>query len=401
MYGLTNKIIHTGDFITFRQSGKLLDEKDQFFTNHCQPNLTADGRFVGAGLHWCSYSKTVSTKCPTSSLVLIADGSNLPCALTSLDHRDETIPRFRSFLTSTNSELVALPGQFLLVPKNGLRYISLGLHLGRAPIEPCHGVHCELVYHQLPQPSFSSPPPRASMSLSIRFGMIITLLSPHPEYMLRQRPNWCQNTSRTEQIAKRPLFCVKLKFSATLRVVFDANLHATMFHSCFAYASIHISVLIRCCQGQGFTLTLILPRLLYHSIETHVVPSSLIPMILRNLRVALFPKNSMGPPASPAPSPDERSEIRRRAASSMFTLMPRFATHTYYSTQDEDSIINTIEDDILRPFEDEYLNKHIVYSILELVLVRIMPELGEQPVSALLAERGVVWADVSSPQDVI
>jgi hypothetical protein len=109
----------------------------------------------------------------------------------------------------------------------------------------------------------------------------------------------------------------------------------------------------------------------------------------------------MGPPAPPAPSPDERPEIRWRSASSIFTLLPRFATQTYYSTQDEDRIISAIEDDMLRPFEDEYLNKHIVYSILELVLVRIMPELGEQPVSALLAERGVVWADASSSQDVI
>lgn len=152
--------------------------------------------------------------------------------------------------------------------------------------------------------------------------------------------------------------------------------------------------------GQGFALTLILSRFLYHSIETHVVPSSLLPIVLRNLRVALFPKNSVGPPAPPAPSAAERLEIQRKAASSILALVPRLLTNTYYCTHDEEEIVSAIEDDILRPFGDAYLNKHVVYGILELILVRIMPELGEQSISALLAERGVVWADAASPEDL-
>lgn len=130
-----------------------------------------------------------------------------------------------------------------------------------------------------------------------------------------------------------------------------------------------------------------------------MVPPSLLPIILRNLRVALFPKNAMGPPAPPAPSPDERLEIQRRTASSILALLPEFVAHTYYSTSEGDKITSAIEDGILRPFEDEYLNKHVVYGILELILIRIMPELGEQSVSALLAERGVVWTDAASMED--
>lgn len=126
----------------------------------------------------------------------------------------------------------------------------------------------------------------------------------------------------------------------------------------------------------------------------HAVPPSLLPIVLRNLRATLFPKNSMGPPAPPAPSPEERLTIRRKTASLMLALIPTFVASKFYSTSDEDEIISVIEDDILHPFDDEYLNKHLVYSILELVLVRLMPELCEQPISALLAERGVIWPDV-------
>lgn len=36
---------------------------------------------------------------------------------------------------------------------------------------------------------------------------------------------------------------------------------------------------------------------------------------------------------------------------------------------------------------DEYLNRHLGYAILELVVVRVLPELGERRVEELLKER--------------
>lgn len=46
-----------------------------------------------------------------------------------------------------------------------------------------------------------------------------------------------------------------------------------------------------------------------------------------------------------------------------------------------------IEEGILDVFGDAYCNKHLMYSILELVLVRIMPELAEKSVVELWDER--------------
>lgn len=51
--------------------------------------------------------------------------------------------------------------------------------------------------------------------------------------------------------------------------------------------------------------------------------------------------------------------------------------------------VEAIESDILDLFADEYCNKHLVYAIIELVLVRLLPELGERSVAELMEDRGV------------
>lgn len=50
-------------------------------------------------------------------------------------------------------------------------------------------------------------------------------------------------------------------------------------------------------------------------------------------------------------------------------------------------------EEILDVFGDAYLNKHLVYNILELVIVRLVPELGESTPSELLSERGVALVE--------
>ncbi|OOQ83814.1 hypothetical protein PEBR_33242 [Penicillium brasilianum] len=65
--------------------------------------------------------------------------------------------------------------------------------------------------------------------------------------------------------------------------------------------------------------------------------------------------------------------------------------------QDETSDINleelyfleAIETDLLDLLADEYCNKHLVYSIIETVLSRVLPELTERTVEDLMEDRGV------------
>lgn len=52
----------------------------------------------------------------------------------------------------------------------------------------------------------------------------------------------------------------------------------------------------------------------------------------------------------------------------------------------EESMLEEVEG-LLMVLSDEYCNKHLMYSILELILVRLMPELSEKGVVELWDER--------------
>lgn len=51
--------------------------------------------------------------------------------------------------------------------------------------------------------------------------------------------------------------------------------------------------------------------------------------------------------------------------------------------------LEAIETDVLDLLADEYCNKHLVYSIIETVLSRVLPELTERSVQDLMEDRGV------------
>lgn len=153
---------------------------------------------------------------------------------------------------------------------------------------------------------------------------------------------------------------------------------------------------------------------------------AMLPTALRNLRGALFPNNAMGTQTLfPPETEQELRAVRRKCATSLWSLCPRSVGRLYFGgsgsswlaakfgnpdlprsviesqrsgpiidhsgddlevDQDAD-IITEIETDILDVFSDPYCNKHLMYGALELVLVRLMPELGEQGVAELWEER--------------
>lgn len=54
---------------------------------------------------------------------------------------------------------------------------------------------------------------------------------------------------------------------------------------------------------------------------------------------------------------------------------------------EEERVLSEIESGILDVFSDAYCNKHLMYGVLELILVRLMPELAQKGVIDLRAER--------------
>jgi hypothetical protein len=53
----------------------------------------------------------------------------------------------------------------------------------------------------------------------------------------------------------------------------------------------------------------------------------------------------------------------------------------------DERILSNIEGGILDVFSDVYCNKHLMYGVLELILVRLMPELAENSITDLWEER--------------
>lgn len=93
----------------------------------------------------------------------------------------------------------------------------------------------------------------------------------------------------------------------------------------------------------------------------------------------------MGPPRQ-TPSDEEAKEIKRKCAVALLDLLPPKVATAFFATQSHEAQLGQIEE-ILGCFNDTYLNKHLIFQIVELIVVRLFPELGEQNVRDLMEER--------------
>lgn len=134
-------------------------------------------------------------------------------------------------------------------------------------------------------------------------------------------------------------------------------------------------------------LTIGIFRILSSAIHKRLLNPTFLPAILRTVRATLFPNNTLGPPRQP-PSDDEVLEIKRRCANSLLNLIPSNIAATYFAASDRIAQVRQIED-ILSCLDDSYLNKHLIFQIVELLILRLVPELGEQGVCELMDERSV------------
>jgi len=128
-------------------------------------------------------------------------------------------------------------------------------------------------------------------------------------------------------------------------------------------------------------------KLLSHAIHTHVLDAKLIPVLLQAARATLFPNNALGPPRT-IPSAEEQLEIQRCCADSILSLIPDTLQSVYFGATAVDHLARIAQiQSLLDIFSDAYCNRHLMYAIIELFLIRLMPELGEMGVSELWKER--------------
>ncbi|PQE13134.1 PXA domain-containing protein [Rutstroemia sp. NJR-2017a BBW] len=133
-------------------------------------------------------------------------------------------------------------------------------------------------------------------------------------------------------------------------------------------------------------------KILSHQIHTHLLDPSLLAPLLRTTRLALFPNNTLAPARVP-PTPAEIVVIRRKCAEAILALIPMPVRDVYFGSgtgagteNKEERHIKEVED-ILDVFSDVYCNKHLLYAVVELIVIRLIPELAEKGVEELWAER--------------
>ncbi|GKZ53418.1 hypothetical protein AnigIFM49718_006010 [Aspergillus niger] len=63
----------------------------------------------------------------------------------------------------------------------------------------------------------------------------------------------------------------------------------------------------------------------------------------------------------------------------------------------EESLLLAAIEEILDLFADDYCNKHLIYSIIEAILTKLLPELSERSIAELMEDRGVPLASNLTP----
>jgi hypothetical protein len=107
-----------------------------------------------------------------------------------------------------------------------------------------------------------------------------------------------------------------------------------------------------------------------------------LPSLLSIIRTNLFPNNTMGQGRIP-PTEAEVLEIKTRCASTIAGMIPEFARSRLFASHDSAFILSQVEE-MLDCFGDSYTNKHLLFAIVDLVVLRLFPEIRDQGISVLL-----------------
>ena len=100
---------------------------------------------------------------------------------------------------------------------------------------------------------------------------------------------------------------------------------------------------------------------------------AMLPRIMHAIRTNAFPNDTF-PSARQPPTSDEIAEIKRRCAVAIVDSIPEYIRKLYFATKDTGVMERDVES-MLDVFGDAYINKHLMVAALELLAVRLFPEL--------------------------
>lgn len=108
-------------------------------------------------------------------------------------------------------------------------------------------------------------------------------------------------------------------------------------------------------------------------IHARFLRADLLPRLLLVTRGALFPNYALAPARQP-PTSAEALQLKRECADSIVHAIPPMIRTRYFATKNADLMRQDVER-TLDLFSDPYINRHFIVSALELLAVRLFPEL--------------------------
>ncbi|MCJ1427222.1 hypothetical protein MMC29_005125, partial [Sticta canariensis] len=133
----------------------------------------------------------------------------------------------------------------------------------------------------------------------------------------------------------------------------------------------------------------LLNQYIHHLLTTHLDPAALLPALLSTLRTTFFRNSSLPLPSSPPPSPAQQKALKRACARSLVSLFPVPILRRFFgivgemgtadaaaagnrdggdvAREEEEAVLREIEKE-LEVWGDGYLNRHVAYAVLELVV---------------------------------
>lgn len=138
-------------------------------------------------------------------------------------------------------------------------------------------------------------------------------------------------------------------------------------------------------------------RLLSNAIHKYILNADYVPKTLRIARAALFPNNAPGP-ARKVPDAVEILALKRKCAEAVVGVLPGAVGARFFGVAGQaagerdvkettrEAIVGEV-DLLLGVLGDAYLNKHLIFGVVSLVVGRLAPELGEKGIGELMRER--------------
>ncbi|KAK9467943.1 PXA domain-containing protein [Lipomyces arxii] len=117
----------------------------------------------------------------------------------------------------------------------------------------------------------------------------------------------------------------------------------------------------------------IIDRLLSHFFKKYIMTVQFVCNVLAVSRQTLFPNNGDMAPPRVYPDDDEKRKILRRVSDNILRVVPARVQNQVLG----DDAMQGVEA-LLSPFENKFANKHLLYFLFDMIIVKVLPELAEQ-----------------------